>query len=253
MSPSPHKETRAYFAALKTNGVTATLHQQRSFDNFVRAGKLGGWLSTIQRLFLPVWGVAAANAVDAVLPSRSGTWVGTVSHANKCATGTTGALDSTWTPSTSGTTWPNIGIMLQTTTLLSEPAVLCGGPGGTGQTQMDQYDNVRTLFNIGASASGQIVAAYTTDQLLYGYGLTNNTKNLVTSTNGVAGKRDSNAIVDGDYPSLPMYFMASNLGAVSLPSARGFGAMGITHGVNTDAMAVAVASAVNTLVNKLRA
>jgi hypothetical protein len=29
--------------------------------------------------------------------------------------------------------------------------------------------------------------------------------------------------------------------------------MGITHGVNTDAMAVAVASAVNTLVNELRA
>ena len=101
--------------------------------------------------------------------------------------------------------------------------------------------------------TGSLIAAYTTDQLIYGYGLTNNTKNLVTSSNGLAGKRDFNALVDGDYPAIPMYFMASNLGFISLPSARGFGMMGITHGVNSDAMAVSLAGAVNTLVNELRA
>ena len=246
----PH--TQAYVRQLRTLGAVVTPYQMGALDKFWRASIRDGWKSTIQRLYLPVWGSNAANAVDASLPSRSGTFMGTVNPANKCATGTTGALDSNWTAATSGTTWPNIGIMLQTTTLLSEPAILCGTPGGNGIIQLDQYNNTRTLLTTG-NQTGSLTAAYTTDQLLYGYGLTNDTKNLVTSTNGAAGKRDFNTLVNGDYPPLPLYFMASNLGYISLPSARGFGMMGITHGVNSDAMAVALAGSVNTLVNELRA
>ena len=88
-------ESKAYFAALATNGVTATQAQRDAYNIFIAAGKREGWLSGIQRMFIPVWGVAAANAVDAILPSRSGTWVGTVTHTGKAATGdgTTGYLD----------------------------------------------------------------------------------------------------------------------------------------------------------------
>ena len=79
-------ESKAYFAALATNGVTATQAQRDAYNIFIATGKREGWLSGIQRMFIPVWGVAAANAVDAILPSRSGTWVGTVTHTGKAAT-----------------------------------------------------------------------------------------------------------------------------------------------------------------------
>jgi hypothetical protein len=59
-----------YIAAIETAGASPTTEEKASIASFYDAVDLSLWA----RLFMPVWGVAAADAVDMVDPSRSGTW-----------------------------------------------------------------------------------------------------------------------------------------------------------------------------------
>jgi hypothetical protein len=53
-------------AQLKTAGATVSVMQAMRISNFIRAEKAAGRWSSHKRIFIPGWGVAAANAIDLV-------------------------------------------------------------------------------------------------------------------------------------------------------------------------------------------
>jgi hypothetical protein len=83
----------AYIAAVRAAGGTVSGAQATAISNFAILGKADGWFSSVKRFYLPIWGVAAANAVD-LIARGSGTFVGGVTHSSGFVTfnGTTGAF-----------------------------------------------------------------------------------------------------------------------------------------------------------------
>jgi len=69
-----------YLKAVETAGATVTSTQRAALDNFFKKGKSEGWISSLRRMFLPIWGSAAANAIDMKIRA-TGTYVGGVTHA----------------------------------------------------------------------------------------------------------------------------------------------------------------------------
>lgn len=254
MSPSPHKETRHYFAALKAQGVTATIHQQRAFDNFVRIGKVAGWLSGIQRMFIPVWGVAAANAVDAILPSRSGTWVGTVTHTGKAATsdGTTGYLDMVLNTTTAvmdtGTFW------LATHQLaggvgMSRTELPIGGAGAGAQQTIGTYANVNVITSGTTTALQR--ATGTTVGLTLGYRSVANRG--IIAYDGVIGSTHETTPAEAFYSGAMWGLAVPNAGVPVLHSDRPTALLVAGNSALTPASSEAIAVHLHTLVTKLRA
>lgn len=84
-----HPAAAAYRNSLIALGTTPSGAQMVALSTFFRAADTGGWRSALACLFLPVWGAAAPNAVDAITLT-SGTFVGTVSHTGKQFQGTGG-------------------------------------------------------------------------------------------------------------------------------------------------------------------
>lgn len=68
-----------YLRTIESAGATISTTQRNAVSAFFRAGKSEGWFTQIGRLYLPIWGVAAPNAVD-LITSTSGTFSGTVTH-----------------------------------------------------------------------------------------------------------------------------------------------------------------------------
>ena len=87
-------DAAAYLALLSAQGVAVTGAQSSAIDAFYVTGKDEGWYSTLKRIFLPIWGAAAPNAICMVSGS-SGTYSGTVTHASGYvqSNGSTGYFD----------------------------------------------------------------------------------------------------------------------------------------------------------------
>jgi hypothetical protein len=71
---------KAYINAVVAAGATVNSTQRNAINNFYKTGKVAGWYSSLKRNYLPIWGVAAANAID-MIGLTSGTFVGGVTHA----------------------------------------------------------------------------------------------------------------------------------------------------------------------------
>lgn len=85
----------AYVSAIRTAGATVTAAQRDYINDFIRAEKIAARWDSIKRLYMPIWGVAAANAI-CLRSLASGTFVGTVTHAAGYAqgNGSTGYLNT---------------------------------------------------------------------------------------------------------------------------------------------------------------
>jgi hypothetical protein len=71
----------AYVAALTAAGATVTAPQQAAISTFMSGEIAAGRWDGIKRLYFPVWGLAAANAI-CMKSLATGTWTGgTVTHA----------------------------------------------------------------------------------------------------------------------------------------------------------------------------
>jgi hypothetical protein len=98
-------DASAYISAVNAAGSNVQPFQASAINNFVRNEKQGGRWALYQRLYLPIWANATANAI--CLKTRiSGTFVGGVTHANGFVqgNGTNGyfAMDAGALPSTLG-------------------------------------------------------------------------------------------------------------------------------------------------------
>lgn len=56
-------DARAYIDAVVAAGATVSGVQKSAINTFVKTGKADGWYSSIKRLYLPIWAVAAPNAI----------------------------------------------------------------------------------------------------------------------------------------------------------------------------------------------
>jgi hypothetical protein len=110
-------DAAAYIAAVRAAGGTVTATQSAAINTFVVAGKAQNWWAQVKRLYLPIWGVAAPNALDMVTRA-SGTFVGAVTHGAGFVQGdgTTGYLNTNTDFVTQGLS-ASTGLMFALTTL----------------------------------------------------------------------------------------------------------------------------------------
>jgi hypothetical protein len=247
-------ESKAYFAALATNGVTATQAQRDAYNIFIATGKREGWLSGIQRMFIPVWGVAAANAVDAILPSRSGTWVGTVTHTGKAATsdGTTGYLDMVLNTTTTGMN--DLGFWLAVHQLaggvgMTRQELPIGGAGGGAQSSVGIYVDGQYVTTGSTTAYRQLLASPV--GLSLGYRSTVNRG--VVLYNGANQSSHETAPAEVGYAGAIFGLAVPSNGTPVLHSDRPTALLVAGNSALTPAQSEAIAVRLHTLVTKLRA
>jgi hypothetical protein len=72
-------DAKGYIDAVVAAGGTVSGGQKSAINTFVKTGKNAGWYSSLKRLYLPIWGVAAPNAI-CMTSLTSGTFVGTVTQ-----------------------------------------------------------------------------------------------------------------------------------------------------------------------------
>ncbi len=85
-----------YIKAVETAGATVTSTQKDAINAFFKTGKSEGWISSLRRMYLPIWAAAAPNAID-MMTVTSGTFVGGVTHSAGFVQGdgTTGYFNTT--------------------------------------------------------------------------------------------------------------------------------------------------------------
>jgi len=94
---------KAYINTIVSAGATVTSTQRDAINTFYKSAKTGGYYNQLKRFYLPIWGIAAPNAVD-LITTTSGTFVGGVTHATGYiqGNGTTGRFDIGVSPDTLG-------------------------------------------------------------------------------------------------------------------------------------------------------
>ena len=95
----------AYIAAITAAGATVSAPQQAAISTFISGEKTAGRWDKMKRLYFPVWGLAAANAI-CMKSLTSGTFTGTVTHTAGYVTsdGTTGHFLADVSPGGAGLT-----------------------------------------------------------------------------------------------------------------------------------------------------
>jgi hypothetical protein len=94
-----------YLKAVETAGATVTSTQRTAINDFFKTGRSQGWISSLRRMYLPIWGAAAPNAID-MRTIASGTFIGGVTHASSYvqSNGSTGYMSMGTSPSAQGLT-----------------------------------------------------------------------------------------------------------------------------------------------------
>lgn len=72
-------DAKAYVNAVIAAGISVTSTQRNAINNFIKAEKDASRYASIKRLYLPIWGTAAANAIDMVTRA-SGTFINSPTH-----------------------------------------------------------------------------------------------------------------------------------------------------------------------------
>lgn len=92
-----------YIRAVETAGATVTTTQRDAINSFIKECRNSGWISSMRRMYLPIWGLAAPNAID-MLGDSSGTFTSGITHASGYVqgNGSTGLFRFNGTPSSLG-------------------------------------------------------------------------------------------------------------------------------------------------------
>jgi hypothetical protein len=230
----------AYISAIRTAGATVTAAQRDYINDFIRGEKIASRWDSIKRFYLPIWGVAAANAI-CLRSLTSGTFFGTVTHASGYVStdGSTGYFDSGATPSGDGIQLDSASVFLFIT-------------GASALAPQNSYYGGRSAsatrwLNAGASAGG---AGGVFTRLIDG---NNNVVTKADIRGIILGNRNSNSEYDTHHrtgsgetvnnfssasttvPAMNMFAMAASLNnTASLFSSNSvfFGAYGHGLGLN---------------------
>jgi hypothetical protein len=147
-------DAKGYIDAVVAAGGTVSGGQKSAINTFVKTGKSDGWYSSLKRMYLPIWAVAAPNAIDMV-GLTSGTFVGGMTHTAGYVTtnGTTGHFLSDVSPGGAGCTLDGTGVFALTT-----------GASALNLTNSQRYfgaqssSNLTRLFLTGSHASARFAS-----------------------------------------------------------------------------------------------
>jgi hypothetical protein len=97
------QDAESYIDAVFSAGSTVGGEQQAAINTFFKAEKMAGRYELLKRIYLPIWGAAAANAL-CMKSLTSGTFVGNVTHGAGFvkSDGTTGYFDGGVSPAAAG-------------------------------------------------------------------------------------------------------------------------------------------------------
>ena len=153
-----------YIKVVENAGANVTTQQRDAISLFFKSGKSDGWLSSMRRIYLPIWGVAAANAID-LISRTSGTFVGGVTHGSGFvqSNGTTGYFNSNVSAQELGVT-ASIGTyfaLVQQADTNTDARSMMGTTSGTSFNALEHLNatQARMFFGNGASGQGQIVSS----------------------------------------------------------------------------------------------
>jgi len=92
-------DAKSYINTITTAGATVTGTQRNAINAFYESAKTDGYYNQLKRFYLPIWGIAAPNAVD-LITTTSGTFVGGVTPATGYiqGNGTTGYFNMNVSP-----------------------------------------------------------------------------------------------------------------------------------------------------------
>lgn len=240
-------DAAAYIAAVGSAGGSVSYTQQNAINDFVKSGKNDGWYSNLKRLYLPIWAVAAPNAID-IIGLTSGTWVGGVTHSagRVQGNGTTGYFNIGVSLSTIGQTIASAwnGYLAYTDSSIGQHGAFQNGTtqsciwaGGSGALQYDHGG-----FNGGA---GRLTTTYTRNSIISFASIGGN---YTIAQRSASGRVDTSAAKSGGaVTTIDNYFMArNNLGTAEQFSNQQFGAHWYGTGVS-DAADAAFTLALKTL------
>ena len=240
-------DAKAYIDAVVAAGATMTSTQQDAINAFVKGGKTNGWWSSMKRLHLPIWGIAAPNAIEMVTRT-SGTFVGTVTHGSGFVKGdgSTGYFDF-------GARMPNDGLSSDNGLLFclvkAAETLTAGGASMMGVNIATGAQLIRQ------ATSSAIQARYTATSLsltsgnlrtgIISISATSNTSRSFRrrSSSGVNNLGTSSGEAAFSLLNINCYAMARNSSGISEPTNAELGSYGYALGLNdssTDAFTLAL-------------
>ena len=153
-----------YIRSVENAGATVTTQQRNAISSFFKSGKSNGWLSSMRRIYLPIWGVAAANAID-LISRTSGTFVGGVTHGSGFvqSNGTTGFFSCNVSAQELGVT-ASLGTyfaLVQQADTNNDARCMMGTTSPTSFSAIEHQNTTqaRMFFGNGVSGQGQIVSS----------------------------------------------------------------------------------------------
>jgi hypothetical protein len=101
-------DAKSYINAVAATGVTVTQTQKNAINAFVESEKAASRWTLHKRLYLPIWSLASANAID-IVTRASGTFVNSPTHGAGFVqgNGSTSYFDAGISPSSAGFTSTN--------------------------------------------------------------------------------------------------------------------------------------------------
>jgi len=236
-APSEDADALAYIAAVESAlGSSITGTQRTAINDFIVAEKAASRYTLLKRLYLPIWGQAAANAID-MISLTSGTFVGGVTHAAGYVqgNGTTGYFNSNLLASASGLTVASGSIF----GLVKSQGVLTGNNYICGALDYDSGGGCQLY-----TSSGGINGSYcdTFDEWVSVYAPNKegvilfskqggNRRTQIRKQAGFTTVTDASYSDIGSLPAYALYFMGLNeQGAASSFSVSQFGSYGIASG-----------------------
>lgn len=218
-------DAAAYFGAVATAGGTVSDAQRLAIDTFVRGEKIASRWTLHKRFYLPIWGVAAPNAI-CMTSLTSGTFVGGVTHAAGYiqGNGTTGYFDpgSAGNLRTLGLSGSNLTYMAGISQQGALLSVIKGAFDGNALNRCQMTNEIATSQNVFAcplSTTNCISAASPRDGILVG-SVTSTTARYLHRRKTAGITAVTNNVNSGgvDVPNFQPYIMARYNESTGLPS-----------------------------------
>ena len=149
-----------YISAVESAGASVSADQKTAIDSFFKQGKTDGWLSSMRRIYLPIWGAAAPNAID-MCSGASGTFVGAPTYSASTVAFASGAYFNTNTSFSGQGLTPSSGYIFALATAWTGIAIYVGGAGAaSNQTALGRSDttNTRLRYSGNVAGNGQVTS-----------------------------------------------------------------------------------------------
>ena len=150
----------AYIGAVGSAGASVSTDQKTAIDSFFKQGKTDGWLSLMRRIYLPIWGAAAPNAID-MCSRASGTFVGAPTYGANSVSFASSAYFNTNTSFSGQGLTASSGYIFALATAWTGIFNFIGGAGSSSnQTALGRADtsNLRLRYSGSVEGSGQLTA-----------------------------------------------------------------------------------------------